>query len=122
MIDLSMFVGSVIALLLGVVVLKVWPLVEAILPPAALVMLQWVARSVVEGVEKDYAGEAGEVKRQEAFERIQRALEPLLRYMESHGYTVTPQRVYEAIEAAWRQMNTEQLLAGEKQYREVEIE
>lgn len=115
MIDLSVVVGTVIAALLAVIVLKVWPMVKAFLPPVVLAVIQWAARAVVDGVESDYAGANGAVKRQAAFARIERALEPLLKYMEKHGYTVVPERIYEAIEAAWRQLNTEQLLTGEKE-------
>ena len=115
MIDLSVVFGALIALLLAVMMCKVWPMVKAFLPPVVLAVIQWIARSVVDGVESDLCGESGAVKREEAFERIEKALAPLLRYMEKHGYTVSACRIYEAIEAAWRQLNTEQLLTGEKE-------
>ena len=115
MIDLSVVVGALIALLMSVMMFKVWPLVEAFLPAGVLGVIQWVARAVVDGVESDLCGENGAVKREEAFERIEKALAPLLVYMEKHGYTVSACRIYEAIEAAWRQLNTEQLLTGEKE-------
>lgn len=122
MIDLSVVVGVLIALLMSVMMFKVWPLVEAFLPAGVLGVIQWAARAVVDGVESDMAGEAGAVKREEAFRRIRKALSPLLAYMEKHGYTVDPKRIYEAIEAAWRAMNTEQLLTGEKELPPVETE
>lgn len=115
MIDLSVVFGALIALLMSVMMFKVWPLVKAFLPAGVLAVIQWVARAVVDGVESDLCGENGAVKRGEAFERIEKALAPLLRYMEKHGYTIVPERIYEAIEAAWRQLNTEQLLTGEKE-------
>ena len=114
MIDLSFVIGTVIAAMLAVIVFKIWPMVKAFLPPVVLAIIQWIARAVVDGVESDYAGQDGAVKRQAAFERIERALDPLLKYMKQHGYTIVPERIYEAIEAAWRQLNTEQLLTGEK--------
>ncbi|MBR4040615.1 MAG: hypothetical protein IKJ11_11060 [Clostridia bacterium] len=114
MIDLSVVFGALIALLLAVMMFKVWPMVKAFLPPAVLAVIQWAARAVVDGVESNCRGKDGAEKRRAAFERIERALEPLLKYMKAHGYTVTPERIYEAIEAAWRQLNTEQLLTGEK--------
>lgn len=115
MIDLSVVMGTVIAALLAVIVFKVWPMVRAFLPPVVLAIIQWIARAVVDGVESDYAGYEGEAKRQAAFHRIESALRPLLEYMKKHGYTISPERIYEAIEAAWRVMNTEQLLTGEKE-------
>lgn len=115
MIDLSVVFGALIALLLAVMMFKVWPMVKAFLPPVVLAIIQWIARAVVDGVERDYAGKDGAVKRQAAFERIERALAPLLAYMKQHGYTIVPERIYEAIEAAWRVMNTGQLLTGEKE-------
>lgn len=115
MIDLSVVFGALIALLLAVMMFKVWPMVKAFLPPVVLAVIQWIARSVVDGVESHLCGESGAVKREEAFERIEKALAPLLKYMEKHGYTVSAYRIYEAIEAAWRQLNTEQLLTGEKE-------
>jgi len=115
MIDLSVVCGALIALLLSVMMFKVWPLVKAFLPPVVIAVIQWIARSVVDGVESDLCGESGAVKREEAFVRIDKALRPLLSYMERRGYTVSAYRIYEAIEAAWRQLNTEQLLTGEKE-------
>lgn len=115
MIDLSVVFGALIALLLAVMMFKVWPMIQVFLPPVVLGVIQWIARSVVDGVESDLRGESGAVKREEAFERIERALRPLISYMEKHGYTVKPERIFEAIEAAWRQLNTEQLLTGEKE-------
>lgn len=115
MIDLSVVFGALIALLLSVMMFKVWPLVKAFLPAGVLAVIQWVARAVVDGVESDLQGESGAVKREEARERIERALRPLISYMEKRGYTVSAYRIYEAIEAAWRQLNTEQLLTGEKE-------
>lgn len=115
MIDLSVVVGALIALLMSVMMFKIWPMVKAFLPPVVLAVIQWIARSVVDGVESELQGLGGAVKREEAFKRIERALEPLLGYMEKHGYTVSAERIYEAIEAAWRQLNTEQLLTGEKE-------
>lgn len=120
MIDLSVFVGTVIAALLAVIVFKLWPMVKAFLPPVVLAIIQWIARAVVDGVESDYAGCEGAEKRQAAFCRIEAALRPLLEYMKKHGYTISPERIYEAIEAAWRVMNTEQLLTGEKELRREE--
>ena len=107
MIDLSVVMGTVSAALLAVI--------KAFLPPVVLAIVQWIARAVVDGVESDYAGYEGEAKRQAAFCRIESALHPLLEYMKKHGYTISPERIYEAIEAAWRVMNTEQLLTGEKE-------
>lgn len=115
MIDLSVMIGAVIAVLLAVVMGKVWPLVKAFLPPAALAVIQWVARAVVDGVESEYAGEDGWRKRERAFARINEALRPMLEYLAAHGYKVDPERIYEAIEAAWRVMNAEQLMTGEKE-------
>lgn len=115
MIDLSVVFGALIALLLAVMMFKVWPMIQAFLPPVVIAVIQWIARSVVDGVESDLCGESGAVKREEAFERIDKALRPLLSYMEGRGYTVSAYRIYEAIEAAWRHLNTEQLLTGEKE-------
>lgn len=115
MIDLSVVFGALIALLLAVMMFKVWPMIQAFLPPVVIAVIQWIARSVVDGVESDLRGESGAVKREEAFERIEKAIAPLLSYMENRGYTVSAYRIYEAIEAAWRQLNTEQLLTGEKE-------
>lgn len=115
MIDLSVVVGALIALLMSVMMFKVWPLVEAFLPAGVLGVIQWVARAVVDGVESDLQGVDGELKRLEAFRRIKKALSPLLEYMAKHGYTVDPERIYEAIEAAWRTMNAEQLMSGVKE-------
>lgn len=114
MIDLSVVFGALIALLLAVMMFKVWPMIQAFLPPVVIAVIQWIARSVVDGVESELQGADGAVKREEAFKRIERALEPLLGYMQARGYTVSAERIYEAIEAAWRQLNTEQLLTGEK--------
>ena len=115
MIDLSVVVGALIALLMSVMMFKVWPLVKAFLPAGVLVVIQWVARAVVDGVESDLQGVGGAEKREAAYARIRKALRPLLDYMEAHGYTVDPERIYEAIEAAWRTMNAEQLMSGEKE-------
>ena len=115
MIDLSVVFGALIALLLSVMMFKVWPLVKAFLPAGVLAVIQWVARAVVDGVESDLQGEDGAAKRHEAYKRIKRALAPLLEYMQAHGYTVDPERIFEAIEAAWRTMNAEQLMSGEKE-------
>ena len=115
MIDLSVVFGALIALLLAVMMFKVWPMIQAFLPPVVIAVIQWIARSVVDGVESELQGADGAVKREEAFKRIERALEPLLGYMQARGYTVSAGRIYEAIETAWRQLNTEQLLTGEKE-------
>lgn len=115
MIDLSVVFGALIALLMSVAMFKVWPLVKAFLPAGVLAVIQWVARAVVDGVESDLQGVSGVEKRYEAYVRIRKALRPLLDYMELHGYTVDPERIYEAIEAAWRVMNAEQLMSGEKE-------
>ncbi|MBR5302814.1 MAG: hypothetical protein IKU38_08270 [Clostridia bacterium] len=122
MIDLSVVVGALIALLMSVMMFKVWPLVKAFLPAGVLAVIQWVARPVVDGVESDMAGQMGVAKRAEAFKRIKKALAPLLGYMAKHGYTVDPERIYEAIEAAWRVMNAEQLMSGEKELPSTETE
>ena len=122
MIDLSIVVGALIALLLSVMMFKVWPLVKAFLPAGVLGVIQWVARAVVDGVETDLAGEGGAAKRYEAYKRIEKALRPLLEYMGAHGYTVDPERIFEAIEAAWRTMNAEQLMSGEKALPQGEAE
>ena len=122
MIDLSVVVGALIALLLSVMMFKVWPMVKAFLPAGVLGVIQWVARVVVDGVESDLKGEGGAAKRNEAYARIRKALRPLFEYMEAHGYTVDPERIYEAIEAAWRTMNAEQLMSGEKELPPIETE
>ena len=123
MIDLSVVFGALIALLLAVMMFKVWPMIQAFLPAGVLAVIQWLARAVVDGVETDLQGEGGAAKRHEAYKRIRKALAPLLDYMEAHGYTVEPERIFEAIEAAWRTMNAEQLMSGEKELpREAEPE
>ena len=113
-IDLSLVIGVIIALMLALIVRKVWPLVEAIMPPVGLAFLKWFAESVVNSVEAEYGGDNGAEKREMAFKRINQALEPINFYLQNIGFTISSKSIYEAIEAAWYKMNLDQIRAGVK--------
>lgn len=113
-IDLSFIIGVVAVLLVALLVRKVWPVIEAILPPSLLLFVKWFAETVVNAVEVEYGGGEGEIKRREAFKRIMNMIRPFVEYLETRGFTLDAERVYEAIEAAWNKMNTEQIKAGVK--------
>lgn len=113
-IDLSFIIGVVAVLLVALLVRKVWPVIEAILPPSLLLFIKWFAETVVNAVEVEYGGGEGEAKRREAFQRIMKMIQPFVDYLETRGFTLDAERVYEAIEAAWNKMNTEQIKAGVK--------
>ena len=113
-IDLSFVIGAVAVLLIALLTRKVWPVIEALLPPSLLLFVKWFAETVVNAVEVEYGGGEGELKRREAFKRIMKMIKPLVGYLETRGFTLDAERVYEAIEAAWNKMNTDQIKAGVK--------
>ena len=113
-IDLSFIAGVIIALIIALFFRKVWPLIEALLPPAALAFVKWFAETAVKAVEVEYGGGNGAEKREMAFRRINQALEPITFYLEQIGFTLKSESIYEAIEAAWYKMNMEQIRAGVK--------
>lgn len=113
-IDLSLIVGVAVVLLAVLFMRKVWPLIEAVLPPSLLLFVKWFAESVVNAVEAEYGGGNGELKRDEAFERIMDMIDPFVVYLNRHGFELNAETVYEAIEAAWHKMNTDQIKAGIK--------
>lgn len=113
-IDLSFVIGAIAVLLIVLLTRKVWPVIEALLPPSLLLFVKWFAETVVNAVEVEYGGGEGELKRREAFKRIMKMIKPLVGYLETRGFTLDAERVYEAIEAAWNKMNTDQIKAGVK--------
>ncbi len=113
-IDLSVIVGVVIVFMIALIARKVWPLVEAILPPALMLIIKWFAETAVIAIESEYGGGNGAETRQAAFSRIMNMIQPLVSYLEERGFTLDVERVYDAIEAAWNKMNTEQIKAGTK--------
>lgn len=113
-IDLSFVIGAVAVLLIALLARKVWPVIEALLPPSLLLFVKWFAETVVNAVEVEYGGGEGELKRREAFKRIMKMIQPFVEYLETRGFTLDAARVYEAIEAAWNKMNTDQIKAGVK--------
>lgn len=113
-IDLSFVIGAIAVLLIVLLTRKVWPVIEALLPPSLLLFVKWFAETVVNAIEVKYGGGEGELKRREAFKRIMKMIKPLVGYLETRGFTLDAERVYEAIEAAWNKMNTDQIKAGVK--------
>lgn len=120
-IDLSVVVGAVVVLLIALFTRKVWPLIEAILPPSLLLFIKWFAETVVNSVEAEYGGGDGEEKRAEAYNRIMDMIKPFVEYLNKRGFTLSAATVYEAIEAAWHKMNTEQIKAGIKSADQSEV-
>ena len=113
-IDLSFVTGAIIALMILVAMKKVWPIIEAFIPPVALGIINWFADVVVNAVESEYASGQGEEKRAEAFKRINKVMEPLIDFVEQFGFTISSERIYEAIQSAWQRLNTAQIQSGEK--------
>lgn len=114
MIDMSFVVGAVIAVIIGFVLYKAWPAAKAFIPSGALYFINWFAEVVVKAVESEMEGEAGERKREEAFRRINEAMKPLIEYMEKFGYTISAERIYEAIQAAWIKLDLDEIQSGVK--------
>ena len=112
MIDMSFVIGAVIAVMIAFVLYKAWPAVKAFIPAGALFFINWFAGVVVNAVESELDSEGGEKKREEAFKRINEALEPLINFMEKFGYTISAERIYEAIQAAWIKLDLEETKAG----------
>ena len=114
MIDISSVIGVLIALLITVAIAKLWPVIKAAIPSYALVLLSRVAEIAVNAVEAEYGGEKGAEKREYAFKRINEVISPAVDCLESIGFTIKAEHIYDAIEAAWNKMNTEQISAGIK--------
>lgn len=114
-IDLSPLVGIFIAVAFAVLLFKVWPLIRVFIPPAALAVINWLADMAVHAVEAEYGSGNGDIKRQKAIKKVQDALAPLLEYLNKHGFTLDIGCVYEAVQAAWKKMDLQQKLSGEKE-------
>lgn len=114
MVDMSFVIGAIIALLIGLLIHKVWPAVKAFIPGSALFFINWFAEIVVKAVESELGGKDGEAKREEAFKRINEAMQPLIVFMEKFGYTISAERIYEAIQAAWIKLDLAEIQAGVK--------
>lgn len=114
MIDLSFVIGGVIAVMLAVICTKLWPIIRAAVPPAVIAAISWFADTIVKAVEAEYGRGRGEEKKQEAFKRINRIIYPLVGLCERMGFTIDAERIYDAIQAAWIQLNLEQIAVGEK--------
>lgn len=116
MIDLSWIIGAVIAILIAIALYKVWPAIKAFIPAGALWFINWFAEIVVKAVETEHESGEGQKKKEEAFERINTALAPLIAFMEKFGYTISAERIYEAIQAAWIKLDLEEFKAGIKYF------
>lgn len=114
MIDLSWIIGVAIAVILAIISVKLWPIIKAFIPPCALAILNWFASVVVNAVESEFASGEGEQKREEAFRRIENVLLPMITFMERFGFTIDAERIYEAIQAAWKKLDLSQMQAGAK--------
>lgn len=114
MIDISPIIGALIALLITIACVKLWPIVKAAIPPSALVLLSKIAEIAVNAVEAEYSGDEGSAKREYAFKRIDEAIKPVIVCLEKIGFTIEAKHIYDAIEAAWYKMNIEQIRAGVK--------
>ena len=114
MIDVSCVIGTAVAIMIAVVIYKLLPAVEAFLPEGALFLVNWFAGIVVKAVESEYESGEGAEKREEAFRRINEALDPLICYMNKHGYTISAEHIYEAIQAAWIKLDLAEISAGVK--------
>lgn len=114
MIDLSFLIGAAIAIMIAFVLYKAWPAVKAFIPAGALYFINWFAEVVVNAIESEMDGEEGEKKREEAFKRINEALAPMIAYMEKFGYTISAERIYEAIQAAWIKLDMAEIQTGVK--------
>ncbi len=114
MIDLSFAIGAIIAVILAVICIKVYPIIKASISPATLAVISWFAQTIVRAVEAEFGSGGGEEKREEAFARINKILAPMIELCESMGFTIDAEQIYDAIQAAWLKMNLEQIMAGEK--------
>lgn len=113
-IDLSALVGVFIAVLMLIFIWRVWPLIKSMIPAGALAVVNWFAAVVVNAVETEFKSGEGQKKREEAYKRITTVLAPMIEAMNRYGFTIDAARVYEAIQAAWKQLDLKQKQAGEK--------
>lgn len=114
-IDLSILIGVLFAVTFAVLLVKVWPLIRVFIPPAALAVINWLADIVVRAVEAEYGSGNGDVKHQEAIKKVQDALSPLIKYLNKHGFTLDVGYIYDAVQAAWKKLDLQQKLSGEKE-------